>query len=378
MKKFDPQEYYKVLQDNAVLDRKLMGASPLQSGRQMVADYYHNKYGSEIIFPVIEKNDALHFVGYGDFAANPKPHIEEARRRAKVGLSTQDYRCTFFIGAEASHAFPISYIYEDGKEYLLLADSHGNSPLSSLGFASQMKKAQLGDINIHIVEGGWQAASFSCYSNTLVFGRTLTARNKNGYVIPKLAAKLEERCEEITIANNTFKKTLLPDEFLVASQINAFTNEHREKEPRPIHGDETLQQFSSRYILRGVLLSTKSHKEGERKDLYDYIRIKGFKLVRLMEIQFYKEQLQQELGNNWNDGFAESFTAAAKKVLKSQDLFAVHERRGLHDFAEAVAKNPERLDEFLKRELRSGTPDGSPGAAAAAAASSSLVRGVKN
>lgn len=308
---FNPSQYYVVGTDQKISDEKNnLQVIPLQKGRELVEQYYAKKYRTNISFP----RDNSSYVDTTSFVFDINKYLTKAREKK------EDHRQAFLLGAEATHAIPIIYVREDGKEAILYADSKG---------INEWNIQQITDtgLKVYAIKEPRQSDSYSCYSDALVFGRDTTAKNKDGsYKIPTLlsALKSSEKKEK------NYYSTKLPDELLKTSQIKEFTDYHTERSDRKIHKNETIDQFRKRYTENAEV---KSHTKNERKNISTYLRKKGIKYADIIEIQFYINELSREAGTLWSDEIRKNFIDQAKNELLKQQLSSENQRKGLYDFS---------------------------------------------
>ncbi|MHB1949719.1 MAG: hypothetical protein ACYCQI_16595, partial [Gammaproteobacteria bacterium] len=263
MRKFYPYWHYTIGNDPKIADKKQnLTVTPLQEGRELIAQYYAQKYQTNIEFPhtYYEEHHLKSFHDITDLVLDIKNHLLKARKHSG------DYRLAFYIGANKSHATPIIYIKEAGKEGILYADSNGVNEW----VVTQMQ--QNSGIRVFAIKDTRQADFYSCYTDALVFARDTTAIDpKTGkFRIPNLLQRLEDR----SVEEKGYYTTKLPDELLKTAQITEFVESHRQAIPTRAHKDEDLTQFRSRYTAEASILT---HGKVVTKPISTYLRLKGIK-----------------------------------------------------------------------------------------------------
>jgi len=329
MKKFDYEEFYECIPEETyrVTDERFNVNVKLKApGQALIAQYYNDKYKANIIC----ESDA----SFKRLAAI----ITEARRN-----ETDDFRmgiCLSIFKPITGHTTPIVYVKEGKDEGLIISDSLGTPPI-----IAQAIHAMTG-LRVYTDFTKRQSDMTSCYTDGVVFCSIGAGKDpKTGqYRIPNILSKLrvKEEKEGYSIIN-------LPDEFLVLFQKSVAMAAQEEKAGRIIHkhknaegkeNDETLPQHRARYskalTQESILEIIKKHKDEPdfkvSETINTYLREKGLKFADLIEIQFYIEQLYEELGSVFTITIWEQFVENAKKELSSQGQ--LDSRPGLHDFAE--------------------------------------------
>lgn len=335
--KFVSNHFYKVKYDDSIIDSKGNSAiylHPDQNARELISQYYSDKYSATIYFPIESQtsNLVLHS-SISSFAKNIKYHLAMAKEKYGNG----DCRIAFFLGTDGPHATPVIYMKENGHEGILYADSKGaDSHKANL-------MAQSG-IPVYAVLDKRQRDGYSCYLDAILFGRDATAKNPktNDYTIQNLLLLLKSNAEK----KEMFYTITLPSELVKTSQLSSFTKFHHGKNPTDkiihIHKNkpETLKQFRDRYTQKNVKLIPTLYeiswgaKEITGANIPSYLRDKSIKLADIIEIQFYANLMKKILGDKFTDRMLSNFIKTAKGILQAQGrAIPRQEREGLHAFA---------------------------------------------
>lgn len=267
---------------------KTLSISP--DGIELAAEYYHDKYQANIsIIP----GGRINFANVlKDVRANP----------------ASDVRATFIIyeAPPSKHVYPLIFIREKGEDAILLADSLGVERETSNAIAQQI------GLPVYAVRASRQSSQQGCVTDALVFGRDSTGMHGGKYIIPDLLARLKKVGRSTQDSPSTFN-VKLPDELLKTSQISVFNEYHREREEKEhiIHKGETLSQFLSRYSDKDVTV-TKDDKEIKKDSVPNYMRVKGLKLGKIIEAEFYIKQFKAHMKSDWNNLLHREFLARVK------------------------------------------------------------------
>jgi hypothetical protein len=287
---FDPNRYYQsyntgIQQQGAPLqDLKLF--SPAVA---LIAQYYAEKYQTQISY-------------IGESEDNLLSALQSLKNNKQ-----DNFRHAFVIKKD-THDIPVIYLCEKGETALLFADSLGakRSDVMNLAIQSKMK--------VYAVMEQRQASDFGCTVDAVMFARDATAINaKTGeYRIPNLLSKLKSRA---TLENDSLYQAKLPDELLKTAQITRFVRFHQDDPRTIVHKNESLDAFRDRYTDRQVRLP-KSAALAKQVDISSYLRMKSFKVADVIELQFYINQLHQQLGSQWSQSLRDQFVLDAKEARK--------------------------------------------------------------
>jgi hypothetical protein len=279
---------------------------------EMIAKYYDHKYKIQTtILNVTSVNDTFDFEKLG----------AEIRKIA-ASHSSVNYRHPF-ICQLGPHSIPIIYIRENNEEGILFADSLSvsRSDAKRLSLATRMK--------VYAVLQQRQRADTGCKEDALVFGRDTCGLDSytNRDRIPGLLEKLKNRSSLLEFG---YYQCKLPDELLKTAQLSPFAHFHKEAVVRKIYKEKNIDQFRSEYSDTGVTIINSKGVLEEKKEVSSYLRIKGLKLAKIIEIQFYLDQFRA-LDSLWNKEIEARFIAEAKEILKNQEQSRSY--IGLHSFA---------------------------------------------
>lgn len=309
LKKFDQKEYYfktdayrkeeskEVLQSVYLL--------PRGNGVELVAQYYREKYNADIMV-FRSREEVINYLATFNPAGNT--------RKAFIVIE----------GDEQPHAIPIIYIKENGEEGVLFADSKGMSPSQVEYWGPQFKKP------FYFVEEQRQLDRVSCYVDALTFSRDAVGIDPSTkeYIEPDLLKKLKSRRKlrnpEI---DDGIYRAKLPNGLLKVPQIESFVEVHRETEEEKTEQDNhprfSIKSFRETNTDKGNFIVT-GHKGRESKlvNPANYLRTEGLKLVDIIQIQFYMNQLRYYLKDSWTTSVREQFIEGANETfLRQPELY---------------------------------------------------------
>ncbi len=323
--RFESFHYYKVEKDASIVDEKYQPVAKIRpEGTKLIIKYYADKYQTRISRPADVDDEKLATLSIDDrdkryladweFFNDERGLLKGARQ-----IEAKEYREAFIVGPGIHHNIPIVYLREGKEEGLLYANTlsdHTKGVLDRIKVLSQNQ-----NLDIYVVEEGRQAGSYGCSVDALFFAKEATAIEKGTgqYRIPNLLSRLKVRSQK----KDNYYSVLLLDEFLVDSQISKTVKVHQEKYPRIIRKkrQETLEKIRKRFTFKNVRMLN-----GVVSDISSYLKIKGFKYMVIIEIQFYIEKIKEKWLFLWNDQIRITFIEQAKIVAsKSQE--------NLYDFA---------------------------------------------
>jgi hypothetical protein len=253
-----------------------------EAGLELVRQYYSNKYQTDIL--LVEYN----------FVAISKP---DTLIRSLQHNSRGDFRRALILGVNSGHGVPLIYLEEEGEKGILYADSlpDEDNEQTLKDLAKQM------NVPVYPLDSSLQNDGHSCYTHAVTLARDATAIDPETkqYKILRLLAKIKERSVK---QGDNFYLPKLPDELLKTPQSQAFFKYHTENSSRKVHKQETIAEFRQRY---------------EKNNKPDYLRQKGLKLAKIIEIQFYLNQLKTILGSDLTEDTRKQFVRDAKQFIKS-------------------------------------------------------------
>lgn len=336
MKSFQSTDYYTYVKSTSreMKDpEKNLTIKLLPLARPLIANYYGDKYGSNI--EVVE--DKRYWENVAKWIAEDK---------ANPGKDSE-YRKAYCVGVPAAaHSTPIIYIQEKiGDEIvrgILLSDSILCIPWRAAIIQN------LSEIPVYITGGTRQMDGVSCHLDALIYGRIATAKTSEGeYSSLNLLQKLRGNAKPIESSKGICYETKLPDEYLITAEGSGYFEEQKPEAKSIIHvrkdgGKENILAFRDRYQ------SPYADSSGFKQT---YLIEKAIKLADIVEIQFYIKQLQENLGPLWTSTARNEFVQLSKEFLKSQgQLTPGQTRPGLFEFAKSY------LAEFhAKSELKAGS-----------------------
>ncbi len=295
---------------------------PTKEGVELIAQYLGIKYGANICCPVRNYTFRYTLLGwdyqgppYRRYVSPDTPKCYDLIQAARA-VGGENHRQAFILEIIGGiHAVFMAYIREASSEMILYSDSIG----SSSEIANQIHQKTGLDVFITPRPNARQEDQFSCYTDALVFGRDVTgiSPTTGHYLIPNLSSLLSARSFKIS---DGVYETLLPNDLLKTAQRSDFIhkNEDKDRLTHLIHKQETLHAFRKRYS------ETSSYTEGTTKEISSYLRIKSEKYVLNMEIQFYLNEINEELGGTLSKEKKMDFIKHAKRAHQEErDLYDV-------------------------------------------------------
>ncbi|MDR3502129.1 MAG: hypothetical protein P4L79_06050 [Legionella sp.] len=340
MRKFNSADYFKLCNEGDRTVPVLYIKQPTSAGLELISQYLNYKYQANICHPIIYCTGAE--MGMFRLNAADKGKPDYLRPKIKyLGLRTAqdinyikyitpyireaqkmqgDYRQAFII-FHKGHATFMAYIKEGAKEALLYSDTVNNHPK----YIPELQKVT--GVKVYATVDARQADHWSCHTDGLVMGRDITGINPqtNQYFIPNILERLEKRA----IQRSGYFLAYLPDELLKTAQIPAFVSLNKELSDEVVHKNETLDEFRKRYSSRLTLINRKT-AERKEKDISVYLQKKGDKYSEIMQIQFYLNEIEDELGALLSVQ-KDAFIVKAKEMLRNGE-------NSLHDFSEQFLK----------------------------------------
>lgn len=292
IKKFNPPDFYS-MHDNKTL------VEPTFAGRQLVIQYLNKKYQTNISEPIDDKDPQTPVTLHSDFLIK---HLLQLKN--KEG----DHREAFVLQSDrhsSKHAVFLAYIKEGEKQGLLYSDTQRHQ---AQVFAQELN--QKTGIKVFFTYTGRQADYHSCFTDSLVFGRDVTRKNATAgaYLYENLIHSLE--CREKKI-HEGYSEAKLPNFLLKTAQLSDFVNLHKnvQSADETIHKNENLEKFRERY----------SEIRGD-DDSSSYLQIKGNKYAKIMEIQFYINEIESNIERFLLDEELNVFISKAKSFMKNIEL----------------------------------------------------------
>ncbi len=282
-------------------------------GRKLIADYYHEKYQTNIKNLIIP--NLLDLIPTIKRISEKQQNKSEYREVLAID-DGHDFFPSLEYPDQRSHSISVSYLKEKREEIILIIDSF---PPRKLDFETGKYKFHPShheftkklfsecDIPTYTNNALFQQDKYSCHTIAVGISRDICAINPttNTYYIPNLLSLIKGRMEDQF--SDCYFGIKLIDNFLRFSQFSNVIKKNQEKENRIIHPlkNETFDKFKERYL-----------KLPENFNFYP--KLKGLKYANLTEIQFYAAQLKAELKDKWL-AHRSSFIEEAKKILRSND-----------------------------------------------------------
>lgn len=341
--RFSEDKHYTLLKD------KLTGYPiiyPKSPGRELVIQYLHDKYQTNICQPIVKWTLHPH---PGTKTLEPVPQYvqinssRDLRKMRHYFVAAQkkpaDYRQAF-IPTNGRHAFFMAYIKENDKEAILFSDSLGKYNLLMEDFS------HFSGIKIFATQGVRQEDNHSCFTDAMVLSRDVTRvdAETGQYQIKNLLDQLEAREEKI---NATFSYTKLPVELLKSAQISEYVDMHLDPttSDRCVHKEQSLSFFRQRY-------TSSKHSV--------YLVEKGEKYKSIMRVQFYINEINRNIHAPLTKEEKLRFIMQAKSLdtedthKLAQQFVATHPHHTVVKKSHHITHHLDEIDSLLLNKLENG------------------------
>lgn len=292
---FNEKDHFK---EEGIEDGRVVG--PTFQGANLVAEYYKYKYNAKITLKSFE-----------DLPKTQYPQVDYLRKiiteRLEENSNVQEL-FQFYLEKNKFniHSEAVIYLRRGKQQALVFADSSGskNDIVGSKKYAYMLAKEFR--IPCYLIEEPRQVDWYSCHTDSLVWGRIVSANKDGKYLLPDLLDFLEKNSTEM---DGIFIVKKLPDELLMTSQLSAFKNKYKTAENKIVHKTENLEKFMERYP----------------RPRFSYLRVKGIKFENIMRIQFYANELQEELQDLWTEKVKAAYYKKAKDYFKKPSDLTFHQ-----------------------------------------------------
>lgn len=277
----------------------------------LLKNYYHDKYDTVIQWQKNIENSTI------------IPQIKKLSTEQKD--SAHDHRAAFVITTRLNHSYTIIYVREknadhDFEEGVIIIDSQGSWDKTE---HKELAKCLWQELNtqskqiktaVYAVEGVSQEDHYSCHVFAMTIAKDATAKDMqtHEYILPHLLAQIKKRPLTAVEDVEGYYYFLLPNELLKAIQYKPFLMMHEENDEananKIVHKktSETLKKFHARY------------KKVINRPFNDFLRQKGLKDLTILPIQFYCDQISNQLGMSTWENCRNEFIQAAKKILRNE------------------------------------------------------------
>lgn len=282
-------------------------AQPNIYGQKLIAQYYAAKYASNI--EVHKLNDLI------DMNVFVKNLYDNFKNKPETNLRI------VVIRSGENHSQPITYLRENKMEAFLIADSTLDKSYAANQIGLELK------IPVFLIKSPRQKDSHSCHVDALIWGREITQKKGDEYVVPNLLNFLVTH-SHLKKNKNYLIVDKLPSRLLMTGQDSKFISQYQYESPETVvHRGLSLQTFLDKHKRN---LTYQTLEDGvlkeKRSNAASFLSQKSIKLLRVAEIQFYAEQLHQILGNRWVDVKTEYYSLAkAHSKMKAVDLLKLAE-----------------------------------------------------
>jgi Ankyrin repeats (3 copies) len=265
------------------------------AGKSLLKEYYAHKYSAQITLLLAEDTSVeKRLQEVGEYITQSRASQKAPARHA-------------FIIQHSKHAIVIAYLKEHDQEGILYADSLGETK----SYVTELQK--LTGIPIYSVKDARQSSGYGCFTDAFVFARDITGKDPSlgAYRISDLLFQLKERADQQADGHYHIK---LPNLLLKTAEIPAFVlhHQHIDHLNTPIHKLMTLPEFRDRYTDKAAVI--RRSNEPVTKDMASYMRVKGNNYAKLIQIQYYLNEIKKDAGPS--EEARRLFVKCAKTVLR--------------------------------------------------------------
>lgn len=283
---------------------------PTVDGVAVLIQYLHNKYQTNISHVIknysVFRDDQYPQVQFLETAGEDdfrwiKPYIAKARRQPGP------WRQAFLIWIGCRHARFMAYIRDSGKECFLYSDSLGRYPGNL-----EVLYEKTG-IPVYVTSSQRQTDDYSCVTDALVFARDITGkRPETGeYIIPNLSEALESRKQ--AVMQTGVCRVHLPEILLKSAQKSSFIADNQGDLSKIIQKGQSLAEFRARYRIQEDINSAKGTAI---RAIHGYLFAKGKKYERIMQIQYYLNEIEWLIQQPLTCAQKREFIIKAKGILR--------------------------------------------------------------
>ena len=299
--RFKSSEFYVTTNDPKISSPqyRIVKTTFTNAGKFLIKQYYEHKYHAQITFMPADLSVADQFRELNE-------HIKHLRSTHKA-----PHRHAFIV-QQVNHAITIVYLSQDSKEGIfeegiLYADSLGESKYN----VTQLH--QLTGITIYSVKDARQSDGYSCFTDAFVFARDITGKDPplGTYRISDLLFQLKVRADK---QEDGHYHVRLPNILLKTAQKSPFVTHHQHIDA-VIHKTLRLGEFRDRYTDQNASLTTVSSSQPVTKNIASYMRVKGNKYAKVIQLQYYLNEIEKEV--DLSDASRRFFVERAKAVLRA-------------------------------------------------------------
>jgi Ankyrin repeats (3 copies) len=336
IRQFKSADFYVTTTDPKILSPEFqLKTTFTDAGKALIKEYYAHKYSTQLTFLSEELS-----------AADQLKELSAQLPHFRL-IQTAPYRHAFIV-QQVKHAIVIVYLRESGEEGILYADSLGETK----GYVLELQK--LTGLTIYSVKDARQSSGYGCFADAFVFARDITGKDPSlgGYRISNLLAQLKERADKQGDGHYHVK---LPNILLKTAQLPAFVKHHQHIDQlnAPIHKMLPLAAFRDRYTDKNAVITSATPGQTLTKDMASYLRRKGNKYAKIIQIQYYLN----EIGNavRLSEELRRLFVKGAKAILEEhKDVMPTGNAPDLFELANLFAdvqQHREQNDDKLHADL---------------------------
>lgn len=307
--------YYKEITDREFeSDYRII--QPTELGVRLLAQNFNWRQGCDINITPSAEDFFRNYEKELDFATEPKGEVRKA----------------FIVDSSLSHSKPIIYLQHGGRRAIFFADSLGMNPWIAKQVAQWQKQTKT---DFYVVCETYQRDHVSCHTGALMLCNMATRKDASGnYIIPDLLTFLGKNSMKLDY--DFYQVIRLPPHFLVLSQRRDFHRMYFDSSQRDtiIHYHKNRPETLDDFLARNPYTPIKFKIEPTQMAHGQYLTVKSYKLKKIIEIQFYINELQKALPQSWNETLRKEFFTQAKEYFKSKDVTIQQELKsvGLHTF----------------------------------------------
>lgn len=316
--KFDSSDFFFEIDDSECLE-PIGGIKITDIGLSLLIQYLNKKYNANICRITSEHPNSI----YPDSVSECRPSL----LTAIIELQRENYdkyRQVFIFKESETHYTFLAYIKENRQEAILFSDSidsHARNIEFSRLFEELYNTTGIPVFFTQHQRGrsciGRQASLKGCMVDAIVFARDITAYNIETQTYSRTPNLLEDLKKRQTINPDrpSMIHTKLPNVLLKTAQISTYVLENQNTFflSAPIHKDETLESFRNRY--RRAFPADPDFSTL----IPGYLYLKSKKYCKIIEIQFYLNAIENEIGSSLSNDLKNSFIKQVKTIEDDSD-----------------------------------------------------------
>lgn len=300
---FESDKYFTIKTDHLLEEKHQQAIKLKPDGCKKIIDYYKKRFGTEMDF----------------FDGSVTEFVDRSALKLYEAREKKLQRCVFVIN-NVAHSLPVTYVNEDGVEAWIFAE--GFFPYA--GDAESLFSNT--GLPVYFIPEKRQTDSYSCHAEALLFGKELSGRSGADFKTPRILEFLSEHSK--MVEPGVFHIEKLPQRLLKSWQTAGHEKFFTESE-KPVRRAESWSEF------RGKTLRFDAK---EKKPINHYMREKGLNFGRVIEAEFYSEELAKIHGEKWSSEVEMQFLRKAHNAENIREFAQKFEEKiSLEDLGEAAS-----------------------------------------